>query len=539
MPTPKSLKQRREAAKREYELFQPMREDAFRYAIPYRRSASKSGASQGESRVDDVFDSTAMDSAFRFAGKFVADIWPEGQENFQLEAGPIVRNQKEKDQLNRELGGVTSVLQAFFDDGDFDLALHEMALELNAGTGAMLLNSTADPAKLWEPTSVSTDEILLEGAANGKVTGVFWCRRMTYRQAFETWPDGTFSETMKTAVKEKAEGHVDINVDTVLNPPKNGRPGYWTMTVWCKEDEPTIYETQRRTAPWLTPRYFRVPGETWGRGPAMLAMPTIKTTNTAARLQLMAAAIAMMGIYTARDDGVFNPDLSPVEPGVFWKVASNAGGAMGPSVSKFPDPRLDLSNLILSDMRSSIKATMLDENLPADSSAVKSATEILQRVQRAANDQRGAFGRLVKEIVIPAVQGAAELAYNKGLIKDSLTLDQLLIRVRVKSPLAIAREADRLQKILNWLQMVLAVCGQTQSDPNRIAKIEQMLLDAGSALGIDPKYIVTSDERQAMDDAESQKAAIAQAAALATGGELPGPAPAGSTAVAQPVSLLQ
>ncbi|MDZ7824074.1 MAG: hypothetical protein U5K75_08580 [Ahrensia sp.] len=39
------------------------------------------------------------------------------------------------------------------------------------------------------------------------------------------------------------------------------------------------------------------------------------------RLQLIAAAIASVGIYTAVDDGVFNPDLYRIEPGTYESCA--------------------------------------------------------------------------------------------------------------------------------------------------------------------------------------------------------------------------
>lgn len=507
----KRLKSRREAAKRRRDEFQPLLDEALDYSIPYSRSTRDTG--RGEKRVDQVFDHTAIDSAFRFAGNLQQNLWPAGQENFTLEPGPVVVNQNQRDELQQQLAPIGKVCQAFFDDGEWDMAFLEMALNLSAGTGAILMNSSTDPDELWEPISVAINELLFEGR-NNKITGIFWDRKITLRELHETWPEGRYSEGLAKRIAEKPEDEIEIRCDTVYD-----RPGRrWRMIIWCDHQEPFIFESESRTCPWLTPRYFRVPGETMGRGVTMLAMPTIKTVNTAARLQLQAAAIAMLGIYTAVDDGVFNPDLAPLEPGVFWKVARN-GGVLGPSVQRFPDPRLDLSNLIIRDLQTGIKATMMDQQLPPDTAAVKSATEILERVKRLASDHVTAFGRLIKEIVVPAVKRVIELAYNKGLIGQNIPIDQLLVRVRVKSPLALAREAERIQKIVQWLQMVLAIYAGvgTPQRASYVAKIDQALADIGQDMGVPAKYIVTADERKQFEERDRQAQAATALATAAAG----------------------
>ncbi|MGI2031949.1 portal protein [Rhizobium panacihumi] len=500
------LKARRNAAQRERDAFQPMLDEAYQYAIPFRKSIKDTGPA--EKRVDQVFDHTAIDSAFRFAGKVQQDFWPAGQENFKLEPGPIVLDQAEREQLIQQLGPTSKVAQAFFEDGDWDMAFHEMALDLSAGTGAILMNSTDEPDLLWEPISVPINELLIEQGPNNKVAAIFWTRKMSVRVLFDTWPEGNFSKDLQDFHREKPEGEIEVNVDTVYDRKKRR----WHMLVWCNKQASIIYSTQSRTCPWLIPRYFRVPGETMGRGPVMLAMPTIKTLNTTARLQLQAAAIAMLGIYTAVDDGVFNPDLAALEPGAFWKVARN-GGTMGPSINRFPDPRLDLQNIVLNDLRMGVKATMMDQSLPADGAAVRSATEILERVKRLASDHLGAYGRLIKEVTIPAIKRVLELAYNKGLLQVEVPIDQLITKVKIQSPLSIAREAQRIEKIVQWLQMVLMILGERSG---RVAHLEVALSDIGRQMSVPDNYIVTAEQRQAMDEAE-QQAAAAQALAAAAG----------------------
>lgn len=498
------LKKRRDAALAERHSFQPLLDEAYEYAIPYRKSTRDTG--KGEKRTNRVFDHTAIFSAFRFAGKLQQDLAPAGQQFFKLEAGPVFNasaSKADKDQLTAQLSKISEIAGAFFLDGEWDQAFHEMALDLSAGTGAMLILEGEDD-RLARFISVPIDEILLEGGAYGDVSAVFWEKEWALRAIKEEWPQADLGD-MARAFDEKPDTCIPVRQDCVFDRKKKR----YVLTVWSEKcgKEP-LHQAELRVNPWITPRYFRVSGETYGRGPVMLAMPTIKTLNTAQRLTLQAAAIAMLGIYTAVDDGVFNPDNSPLQPGAFWKVARN-GGPMGASVSRFPDPRIDVSNLVLQEMRMGVQAALMDQTLPPDGASVRSATEILERVKRLASDHLGAFGRLVAEIIVPVVKRIIEIAYNKRIIPDEIPIDQLLVKVRVVSPLATAREAERVQKIIEWLTIVIQFMGERA---NRIVKIEDALIDTGRAMGVSSDLIVTEDERAAMDEQEAQ----AQAAMMAT-----------------------
>ncbi len=513
-PTPlDNLKARRSAAQPERDAFQPLLDECYDYAIPFRRSASTAAtsgntASKGEKRVDRVFDQTAIESAFRGSGRLCQDLWPAGQDNFKLEAGPIVDDET-KDALAKDLERISQVIGAFTLDGEWDNALQEMALDLYAGTGAMLILKGEDP-KFARFISVPLSELLLEGGPYGDVTGVFWSRMWSLRSIAAAFPKAEFDKDTQRLLDKKPETEVELRQDVIWNP-KNKR---WELTVYSEkvnEGKKAIHTEKFRTCPWLTPRYWKVAGEVYGRGPIMVAMPTIKTLNTAAKITLQAAAIAMLGIFTAVDDGVFNPDVSPIAPGVFWKVQRN-GGTLGPSVARFPDPNIELSNLVMNDLRMGVKSAMNDQALPPDSAAVRSASEIMERVKRLASDHLGAYGRLVAEIIVPLVRRLIEIAYQHRAIPNAPPIDQLLVKVRVTSPLATAREAQRVQKIVQWVEMVMSVM---QQGAHRVARLEDAMVEVGRSLGIPEKLIVTLKERAAIDQADQQTQAAALAAQAA------------------------
>lgn len=504
-----SLKARREAAQKERSAIQPMLDECYEYGIPYRRSAARG---KGEKRVDRIYDQTAVTSAFRFAGKLQQDLVPAGQVFFGLEAGPLTEQaasleSAEGKAFQQQLATIAKIAHALFLAGEWDEAFHEMALDLSAGTGAMLIIEGSDDARPARFITASIDELLLEGGPYGDITGIFWNRNWTLRAVKEQWPDSDLGRKLERKAKEQPETEVLLHQDVTWD----ANQKKWRHFVWIDKDEVEVHTGWSRTCPWITPRYFRVAGETYGRGVLSLAMPTIKVLNKAQQFTLQAAAIALLGIYTAVDDGVFNPDLAEIAPGTFWKVARNSG-TLGPSVARLQDPRLDLNSIVLKDLVMQVQATLMDQSLPPDGAAVRSATEIIERVKRLASDHLGAYGRLVREIIVPAVRRVLEIAANKLLIPNAPPIDQLLIKVRVISPLAAAREAQRVETILNWLQIVLSVAPAAADE---VAKVTTALKRIGSALAVDPDLILSDEETATVQEKKAQQAAVQSALSVA------------------------
>ncbi|MFK8250195.1 portal protein [Ancylobacter terrae] len=503
------LKKRRDRAQGVRDQFQPLLDDAYKFAIPFRKDASES---PGAERVNEVYDHTAIVSAFRFGGKLQSDLAPPGETFFKLEPGPLVRQPDAREQLSTDLEGIRDVLAATLIDGEWDNAFAEMALDLAAGTGCMLILE-GEGEKIARFITVPLSEILLESGGYGEISGVFWKKKWAVRSIRETWPKAKFEEKLAEYEQKAPETEIDLHQDTVWDAKRKR----WRHTVWCNEQETPLSTRDYRTSPWLTPRYFKVSGETYGRGTIMLAMPTIRTLNTAQRYTLQAAAIAMIGIYTAIDDGVFNPENSPIMPGAFWKVARN-GGTLGPSVQRFPDPRIDLSNLVLNDLRMGVQAAMMDQSLPPDGAAVRSATEILERVKRLASDHVGAFGRLVAEIIVPLVRRLIEICFNRRVIQYQTPIDQLLVRVAVSSPLAIARETSRVQKIVQWLEMVMMLMGDKK---HHVGKFADALAEVGRVMDVPSNLILKEEERkqaEAADQAQAMALELARAGIGHNGG---------------------
>ena len=87
-----------------------------------------------------------------------------------------------------------------------------------------------------------------------------------------------------------------------------------------------------------------------------------------------------------------------------------------------------------------------------------------------------------------------------------------MIQVKVSSPLATARAAEKLEKITQWIDMVLAIL---QTEAGQVAKLQDALEYIGHELGVPSRFIVTSDERAAMHKQQQDEQATMMAAQMA------------------------
>lgn len=480
----------------------------YEYVMPYRAPAGTQTASTDE-RVDRIFDGTATKAAFRFAGRMSQDVTPAFQRFFELKIGPYLQLAPDaKKQIEEELSVISLKISAVLEGAQFSVAAGEMYLDLFGGTGAMLM--LEDDREVLRFVAVPVGELALREDGLGRVNGVYWDKSFEAGDIETLWPKSKIkiSDDLAKIIRETPEEPVRIVQATEFDP----QSGQWSFYAYRadKPEEGAIYETTESTCPWLTPRFWKVPGEPMGRGPGLTGLPSAKTLNKVTELTIKAAAFAILGLWTYKNDRVFNPKTARMRPGAMWAVGST-GGNMGASVQRLDVPgRFDISNIILQDLREAVKQAMLDDTLPPDSGAVRSATEIVERMKRLSADLSGAYARMVLEIVRPLIQRVIDVLFRRKLISTRLNVDQLLTRVEVVSPIAKLQQAQDVSSIVDWLQIILSIGGPQMM--MLTAKVEEIFADIGRKLGISERLIRSDAEKKALQQMVAAMIA-AQAAA--------------------------
>ena len=515
-PSPKAVLKRAARAYEKRRNWAQLYDELYTYAIPNRRpiGVSQDGQTAGNG-MDKVFDATATKAAFRFSGRMSRDVTPPFQRHAEIKVGPalkadIVANFGEdaaevEQATEQELEAIVNMGHGLLERANFALAADEMYLDLFGGQGALLM--IEDEVEILRFVAVPVGEIALREDGYGRVTGVYWEKEYLAEELETMWPEGRFCDETRKKIKDDPNARVTILQATEFVHADQR----WRHLVLERDraDDPPVSETRDMlTSPWLTPRFWKLPDEAMGRGPGLSALPTIKTVNKVTELTLKAVAFAVLGLWTYRNDRVFNPKTSRMYPGAMWAVSSN-GGPMGPALQRQEmHGRYDVSNIVLQDLREQVKQTTFDDALPPDSGAVRSATEIVERMKRLASDLAGAYPRLLLEIVVPLWQRLIDVMYRRNLIRTRLPIDQLVLKVQITSPIARAQAAADVSNIVEWLQMMITLFGLEGTA--LMAKIEEIGPAVGRMMGISPAFIRSPKERAALQQMVAQLIAAAQ-----------------------------
>lgn len=438
---------------------QSLMEELYRFALPGRRpvdpkSGTISASAAPKAGNEQIVDPTGMIGGVRFANSLQRGLTPVHQEFVALDPSPIVPEQ-DRPGAAAKLMPISKMVQAVIDASNYAVASHEMYWDLAAGNGAMLMLE-GEGSQLLVCQSVSTAEIAIDEGPHGRVELIDWKRSFKPRVIERMWPGGKFSTAFLTAAKDKPDEPILIRQVVEFDPGAK----CWVFTASENDTQSVIDIKEYRTNPWLTPRYFKVPGEVYGRGVLSMALPFIKSLNTAQVMTLKAMAFAMLGLYTRVDDGVFNPATARLAPGAMLTVARN-GGPLGPSIQPLPVAKdFQASSIATQELREQIKQILVDDTIPPLSGSVRSPTEIMERMRRLTQDHAGAFPRLKGEIVDPLVARVLDIVEARKVLPVQVDLDPLLTSIVIKSPLARAQSYEDMMAIIEAVSFGMQILGQ-------------------------------------------------------------------------------
>lgn len=487
-------------------------QDAYDYVVPQRRPTA-----QRLNEIPKLYDMTAPMAAMYAAGRLQRNLFPPGQDQFVIEAGPIAQQYltvtagpEAVATVNRELDKTTKVIQPFFMTGEWDTCVHEACVDLQIGTCAILPLS-GDQYQPLRFATIPFDEIAIWCDFYGNVCGVSWKTSPTRDELYWMWQDAAWPPEFKD--RQKTHPNEEVELRQVWY--KDAQPGGgWHFIAIIDKMESEIVHERMRTQPIAIGRYYRIPGEAYGRGTALTALPSIKTLNKAQELTLKAAAIQMLGIWAYRAGGTFNPSTVRFGPGEFWPMQST-GGILGPDVSRM-DPasgNISVSNLLIGDLQEQVKSAMNDTRLPEKQGTPRSASEITGFLQQSSEIHIGADGRLISEIMPVIVPRAAEILYDQRFLQTVQSIDNLLIAARARSPMTAALNADKLAAIAHYHEIGAAIAG-----PERIRLYENedaVMAAFARGLQIDQDIIPDADQKkqaqQDILDAQKQQLAMIMA----------------------------
>jgi len=475
--------------------------DVYEYFLPQRNLFNIENT--GQKKMERIFDSTALTSIQQGASKLqenIAPIWsrwatfqPTDEILQLLETGDYGIDEET---IRTTLDKQCEIVFDYINRSNFHTQFYEAALDLLVGTATMKIEETDDDTHPLCFRTIPQKGIAFEEGPYGTVE-THWRRFCVKARLLERmWRGFEPSQKIQSTIKNSPNSDVNVSEGVIFDPKTKNYYG----VLWVQDEQRISWsENFGTSSPWVTGRYTKVSGEVRGRGPAMQALPDVRSLNKAKEFVLQKAAIDLAGMYTATDDGVTNPYTIRIAPAVVIPVGSN--NTNNPSIQRLDTgSNLALAQFEIQELQTAIKLALFND-LRDPVGPVRSATEIAIEQRELAQRIGSAFGRLQTEILVPILKRVVAILTRRGLIQP-IELEGRDVKIKFTSPLARAQDAEDLLSVQQAVQFTLGTSGPDQVQ--MAYKIENFGTWAAEKTGMPAELVRSEAEKMQIIQAGAQ-----------------------------------
>lgn len=389
------------------------------------------------------------------------------------------------------------------------------------GTGNMFVDQACDPqgnlVRGLRYKAIPLGEMFLRENHQGLING--FCRwfRLTGPQAMDM-----FKEDCPARLLEQARVSSQMPFDFLHRVcpredyergrlDKKGKP--FASYYICLTTNEFIREGGYRRFPLAASRYIQTPGEVYGRSPAMLALPSIKTINAEKRDFLTQGHRAASPVLLTNDDGIANLSMRP--------GALNSGGVSAdgkPLVHILPSGNIQVTQEMMAEESKIIEGFFLTDlfKVLLSDPKIYTATQIVEMMSQRGILIAPTVGRQQSEYLGPMIDRELDLLGNMGLLPP---MPGILKEARGEydviytSPLSRDMRAQEVAGFNRTLETALSIVNAIQ-DPAPLDTFDfDVIMPAVSQINGMPESWRASDDkvaakRQARAQAQAQQQKI-------------------------------
>lgn len=470
--------------------------ECYQYALP--ESQTFDHFSPGQKKREYVYDSTAEYALEDYASRLESQLVPAWRKWFMLEVGSEIPEEREQE-VDEYLEEATEIIFHHINHSNFNGQIKETFLDLGISTGSLIVEEGDNIQSALNFRSVSLSEVLIEKSALGIVETVWREIKVNVKDIKSIWSKAELNEKLTEQLEKNPEVSL---VEGVAKDEKTGR--YITMLV-DEANKDVLLEEEDDSSPWVVFRESTIPGEVYGRGRIMRALPDIKTLNKMVEDHLRAAAFTSNPIFTATDDGIINPYTINLTPGTVMPVGSNANDnpTLRPLVG---GGDYNVLNYDISRLQESIRSVMISKPFGSiNETPVRTATEMSIRDADMQATTGSATGKLQTELLSRLLNQVVKILVKLGKLVP-MKIDGKEVTIKFTSPMARQQDSDEIMQFMKTVEIM-------QMFPPEIIAREVKMEDAPGyiidKMGV-PKSFKRSDIEKKQYD-EKQQAMMQQA----------------------------
>lgn len=394
--------------------------------------------------------------------------------------------------------------------------------------------------------SIPLGELFIRQNHQGLVDGFIRWFRLTARQAMQKWGEKNFPEQLRPALAANSELLFNflhrVCPRTDYDPYRLDEKGKPYASYYISiEGRSILSEGGYRMLPAAISRYEQAPGEMYGRSPAMMVLPALKTLNAEKRTFLKAGHRASDPVLLAADDGIVDFNM---RPGALNKGGMTMDGK--PLVGTLPIGNIQITKEMMDEERLLINDAFLVSLFQILTETPQmTATEVIERTNEKGILLAPTVGRQQSEYLGPLIERELDVLSAQGLLDSMpprLKEAQGEYNVVYTSPLSRAARAQEASGFMRTVEVAKEIANVTQ-DPSyldpfdfdtaipaiaEIQAVPESWMASAADIQKKRKARQANLERQQQIQAAPAQAAIMKAQAVqAKAGIPPGQQPAG------------
>ncbi len=458
-----TLRKRYNAAKYVADLWIPVQQASYFYAIPFRNRYYLPGKEfQGTMQNTRVYDTTAVESVTNFVSKIHDAMTPPKMQWAFLEVDDSMVDDADDENNIKILENAQLILDTYMrrlftyiHASNFDVTINECYYDLCVGTAALVINQV-DDAMPCLCTSIPADKLAIEEAANGNIESWFrtW-QNLKINELNLRWPKINITPNLRALIAADPDAVVRNVYEGVAFFPNQSKK--YCYAVWVDND--LLLEEWNESSPGIVWRWKKINNETWGRGPVMEALPSIISLNEMARVELASANLNTFRPYMGFSDAVFNPHTFKLEPFCIIPIAPIGSNGQVPLIPLPNSASPEFAQMTMSDLRMQIKALLFAEE-PQDSRSVQPQTayELSMKQSNLAEKIGPLFSRMEQEMGWPIIKRFAYILHTMGLLPFP-DVGGIPIKFKYKSPLALSKGRAEVERFVQFVQVMQGIMG--------------------------------------------------------------------------------
>lgn len=419
------------------------------YMLPRKADITKKRM-QGDKRTELIFDGTAIHAVELLAASLHGMLTSPSTPWFSMRYRDPELQQN--DVANEWLEASLDQMYKAFQRSNFQQEIHELYYDLVVfGTAAFYVEA--------EPNGIRfacrhIAEICVSENQDGRVDTVYRHFKMSARAIAMQFPEPNLSAKIKKDLEDDPYKEHDL-VHVIYPRSEAGGKASKDKPVasvyYTADDKQLLSESGFDEFPFMVTRFVKDSVSTYGRSPAMTALPDVKMLNKMSETTIKAAQKQIDPPLMVPDDGFMMPIRTT--PGSLNFYRSGTRDRMEPLQIGANNP---LGLNMEEQRRNAIRQAFFVDQLLLGQGSNMTATEVLQRNEEKMRLLGPVLGRLQAELLQPMISRSFALLLRGGLLPTPPEeLQGMDIDIEYVSPLAKAQKLTDLQSMLRGFEVML------------------------------------------------------------------------------------